>query len=47
MGWRAQGVKYLVINRKAEVVGEDIFKGESYLTWVWVIDEVCSMYLHS
>lgn len=29
MGQRAQGFKNLVINRKAEVVGEDLFRGES------------------
>ena len=29
MGQRALGFKNLVINRKAEVVGEDFFRGES------------------
>ena len=35
MGWRAQRIKNLMINREAEVV--DISRGENLLTWKWVI----------
>lgn len=37
MGWRAQRIKNLVINREAEVVDEDISREEKLLTWEWVI----------
>ena len=37
MGWRAQRIKNLVINRETEVVDEDISRGEKLLTWEWVI----------
>ena len=37
MGWRAQRIQNLVINREAEVVDEDISRGENLLTWDWVV----------